>query len=375
MLHSAYLELVRNPPVGVVYSWDEGRIGQAGAGRFRLVARIFGLAKLPHMRPLLRTSQPVDLIHSQQALLLTRRPWVVDIEHSMPFVGIDFDRYRYRSTRALIRRVLAGSGCRAIMAWTETARRGFLREFGFDMSIRRKTCVVHPAIRLPVDRHSEVCSGREVHLLFVANRPDHNFVLKGGREVLLAYRMLRFRYPELRLTIVSGGRSLAGGLADQPGVRWLGTAERAELASIYKQADVFVMPSFSDTFGMVYLEAMSFGLPVIALDRPYTQDVVRSGETGLLAPMPRSGISWVDPDGRFLMNSDVFIRRLVEAQPDLAVADGVVRCLERLLVDPSLRRKLGRQAREEVASGRFSLGRRNENLVRIYGRAVRGAVA
>lgn len=49
-----------------------------------------------------------------------------------------------------------------------------------------------------------------------------------------------------------------------PHVRWLGLLPRDELAQVYSAADVFVMPSQSETFGLVMLEAMASGTPVAA---------------------------------------------------------------------------------------------------------------
>lgn len=49
-----------------------------------------------------------------------------------------------------------------------------------------------------------------------------------------------------------------------PWVRWLGILPRDELAQVYAAADVFVMPSKSETFGLVMLEAMATGTPVAA---------------------------------------------------------------------------------------------------------------
>jgi glycosyltransferase involved in cell wall biosynthesis len=49
-----------------------------------------------------------------------------------------------------------------------------------------------------------------------------------------------------------------------PHVRWLGLLPRDELAQVYAAADVFVMPSQSETFGLVMLESMACGTPVAA---------------------------------------------------------------------------------------------------------------
>ena len=64
-------------------------------------------------------------------------------------------------------------------------------------------------------------------------------------------------------------------------------AEDAAVQAAYESSDVFVMPTVGNTadregFGMVYLEAASFGVPSIASDVPGVDEAVIDGETGLL---------------------------------------------------------------------------------------------
>lgn len=65
-----------------------------------------------------------------------------------------------------------------------------------------------------------------------------------------------------------------------PQVRWFGWRQGAELASIYRSADVKVFPSRTDTFGLVLIEAMACGTPVAAFPVAGPVDVVGRGSIG-----------------------------------------------------------------------------------------------
>jgi len=67
------------------------------------------------------------------------------------------------------------------------------------------------------------------------------------------------------------------------GVIFAGYRHGDDLARLYASADLFVFPSLTDTFGNVILEAMASGLPVVAFQAPGPGDILRVGETGLLA--------------------------------------------------------------------------------------------
>jgi glycosyltransferase involved in cell wall biosynthesis len=65
-----------------------------------------------------------------------------------------------------------------------------------------------------------------------------------------------------------------------PQVRWFGVAPRVDVASYYRDADVFIFPTLSDGFGLTQLEAQSWRLPVVA--SRYCGDVVRHGLNGVI---------------------------------------------------------------------------------------------
>lgn len=67
-----------------------------------------------------------------------------------------------------------------------------------------------------------------------------------------------------------------------PGAEWVGFRHGDELARFYADADVFVFPSRTDTFGLVMLEAMATGTPVAAYPVTGPRDIVRDGVNGAL---------------------------------------------------------------------------------------------
>jgi glycosyltransferase involved in cell wall biosynthesis len=102
---------------------------------------------------------------------------------------------------------------------------------------------------------------------------------KGVVELLDA--MKRLEHHAVELTIVGDGElSLTHRANDAPNVRWLGKCSREMISYHYEQADVFIFPTHSDGFGLTQIEALYFGLPIIASRR--CAKVVEHGKNGLL---------------------------------------------------------------------------------------------
>ena len=74
-----------------------------------------------------------------------------------------------------------------------------------------------------------------------------------------------------------------GHVADR--VLFLGKIPRKDMYRYYSAADIFVFPGIRESLGIVFLEAQSCGLPVVAFNNAGVPEAVRDGETGLLVPM------------------------------------------------------------------------------------------
>jgi phosphatidylinositol alpha-1,6-mannosyltransferase len=79
-------------------------------------------------------------------------------------------------------------------------------------------------------------------------------------------------------------RAGRAGLADR--VRFLGAVQLPRLIEIYQAADLFVMPSTGEGFGIAFLEAMASGTPALGLAVAGAKDALADGELGVLVPEP-----------------------------------------------------------------------------------------
>jgi glycosyltransferase involved in cell wall biosynthesis/predicted metal-dependent phosphoesterase TrpH len=108
---------------------------------------------------------------------------------------------------------------------------------------------------------------------------------KGVELLADAFLAAREREPRLHLQIAGGGPE-QDRLADRLGehATFLGWLEGDALARAYANADVFLFPSATDTFGQVILEAQASSLPVVAVAEGGPLSLIDDGVTGLLRP-------------------------------------------------------------------------------------------
>ena len=101
--------------------------------------------------------------------------------------------------------------------------------------------------------------------------------------------------PELREMVAEMG------LADR--VRFLGFVPNDELPHHYRESDIFVLPSETESFGLVFAEAMSCGLPIAASNVGGIPETVRDGVDGLLCP-PRQPLALRENIQRLMSSFD-----------------------------------------------------------------------
>ena len=125
-------------------------------------------------------------------------------------------------------------------------------------------------------------------------------------------------------------------------VRFLGHVSNEELNDFYQKSDILAVPSVYESFGLIYLEAMNYGKPVIGCVVGGVPEVVKNQETGILINPSNTG-------------------ELVEA-------------LIRLIKDADLREKMGKNAARLVAE-KFSYQKMAGDTETLYRRVIKQSLS
>ena len=195
---------------------------------------------------------------------------------------------------ALVRKALAGS--RKVLCTTPHTVERVRKSCGLNASqMGILSCAVDGEKFVPRPKSEELqrrysLQGNRVLLTVSRLSPEDRY--KGHATVLRALTRLLPSRPDLRYLIVGQGeyaeelkaQAQQMGISEQ--VIFAGPVAETELVDYYNLCDVFVMPSKGEGFGIVYLEALACGRPVIAGNQDGSVHALLEGRAGLL----------VDPD-------------------------------------------------------------------------------
>lgn len=252
------------------------------------------------LRKLQQSSYSVLHFHTQPLAylsldLMERWPTVVSLDRTIMQVAEEKTHpqlhWTYRPHYEIEKQVFQKAA--AIVSFSESARQSVLQDYGIDP---RKVRVIYPGVNLaqiPLPENPKESAQKPYNILFVGG----DFDRKGGYDLLTVF--LEEFADEAELHLVTG----ASIQCDHPNVHVHHQIEAytPEWLKLYHQADVFVMPTYSEPFGWVFIEAMAAGLPIIATAINAIPEMVRHEETGfLIQPGDRSALA---EHLRTLMNS------------------------------------------------------------------------
>jgi len=123
--------------------------------------------------------------------------------------------------------------------------------------------------------------------------------LKGGQELVEALTLWKQRRPEVRICLITVGLGRTPVLPSGLEIKALGFLGSPQaMAEAYNAADVVVVPSRVESFGLMAAEAQACGIPVVAFERTGVDDIVEHCKTGYLVSRDEKktiydGLNWV----------------------------------------------------------------------------------
>jgi glycosyltransferase involved in cell wall biosynthesis/GT2 family glycosyltransferase len=277
------------PTYACVTGWTEGGVLErlpllpgGLKGRLRATLQAAPLATLPRPDVIWTGAAEVSVPYLWAQTGGLRRPLVLDldwtIEQQEELAPLYFGRAPKRGLRLRLARLnerAVWSRVSLFTPWSNWTAASLRRQGVSEARIR----VLPPGVDLDRWRPREGAAGRAdgpLRLLFVGG----DFLRKGGDVLLDVFReRLTGR---CALDIVTRD-ALPPGAEAIPGVRLhRAEANTPQLMALYAGADLFVLPSRAECFGIATIEAMASGLPVVVGDVGGARDIVDDGETGWL---------------------------------------------------------------------------------------------
>jgi len=203
----------------------------------------------------------------------------------------------YDTATAWVENQLVHQGhCQKFIAVSDLTRDIFLREYPIDPD---RVAVIHPGVEkadFPQEKRGDIRQTVRRELGIDAAEPvivfaSMNFEIKGLDDILFTLARLKTQNCEFKLIVAGKGNikkyeKMAKKAQISEQVIFTGQLSKDKLNRLYQASDLYMMLSKFDTFGMVVLEAMAAGLPVIISSNVGAKDLVREGENGFVIDHP-----------------------------------------------------------------------------------------
>lgn len=246
----------------------------------RLADFFYKFFKIPNIQFILPVNlRGIDLVNTPGHVLLNRIPYVVEIDNPACLARYDLEILLKR--RKLIERFLTSRFCCGIVCISEAAKKGM--EAYFSSEVLKRCEVIYPYVKPNPYKKTERL-GRTI-LLTVNTK----FYMKGTRDLLLAYEQIRKNFANVELWVVSNTpKEYLEKYKHFEDIKFFPAKFNKEelYRDFYSQCDIFIQPSYQDSFGLVYLEILASGKPIITTDLYAIPELVADGFNGYLIKSP-----------------------------------------------------------------------------------------
>jgi glycosyltransferase involved in cell wall biosynthesis len=228
----------------------------------------------------------IDLIHTPWQLLINTLPYVVEIDNVWCLWMYNYWVIHWWLWKNIIRYFLRKENCRRIVCISDAAKASVINFF-HDKKITDKCVTSYPYVSDKQINPQNIVVWKPVKLLFISS----DFYLKWWREVVEAFRHLVATY-DVALYVITKKESILQEDFEQYStlpniffIEW--NLSKEELYNeYYLTCDIFVLPTYMDSFWLVFLEALSSWLAIITTRMFATPEMVVDWENWYLLDSP-----------------------------------------------------------------------------------------
>ncbi len=323
----------------------------------RNIVRVLNIPNI--VRTKSQYSNKADLIHCAHCLSLNNKPWIVDFER---YETLSADGSIARSEKGIrkITKLLKSENCKKILPWTNAAKKSILDYIG-DEEVEKKIELLPFA--LPLKKYKSRRQDTKVHILFVARY----FEAKGGYVALRVIDYLTKKYENVYGIFVSETpNNILEKYSENKKIEFHELMPQEKLFNeIYPKSDIFFYPGFSDTFGFSLVESLAFKLPIISFEGFARDEIVEDGKNGYIIKKKQDDEEIVGENWR------EFRKKLDEMTIENQYIRQAIGRTERLILNKSLRERMGEYGYKMVKNGKFSIQNRDKILKKIYKEALK----
>lgn len=269
---------------------------------------------------------------------------------------------------------LSSEKCKRILPQSNAAKKDLRRALGDKNweKIKHKTEVLYLAMR-PYKKKKPRRKDKKIILSFIG---IHGFYEKGAHDLLKAYEGLTKKYKNIELIMKSDKFPKEYEKYKKlPGFKLITEYLPKEklFEEMYLGSDIFVFPTHKDHYGVVLLEAMSAGLPLVGTRSFTLPELIIDGKNGFLVDTKYSWENYLiyKKGKRVGGENKEFTEDVEKIHPE--IVKQLVEKLSKLIESKKLREKMGRESRKmiEDKEGKLSITKRNKQLRKIYDEALK----
>jgi len=278
------------------------------------------------------------------------------MEHVHSFFGLDPQLIKNIFWKRFIERKLSSKYCGGVLCHCKATQQAFFENLDCS-KFKKKIKVLYPASHVvPIKKEKH----HKIRILCVLSL----FKPKGGPQILEAFSQLEKKHKNIELWLRSDVPESFKKKYSSKNIKYMDyfgdiISRESLLKEVYSKCDIFLYPTFCDSFGYSLIDAMVAKLPIISTNMFAVPEIVENEKNGFVIKIPNYSLK-----EKFRQYSPP--ENLTKKENERFIVD-MAKGIDKLVKDKKLRNRMSKRSFSLVKEGKFSIKERNKKLLQAYG--------